>query len=335
MKTLVLPLALLSIVHLCAQGPLQPPSLTPAPTMKSLDQIEARTAIPKSPSMPIAGPHFAITQPGSYYLTGNIEVASGDGILISSSNVTLDLNGFALISTTVTPAAGSAIKLGSDLRSIEIKNGRVSGGAVRTPGTPATFANFGWLNGIGPSSGNSGCHFSQLSVDRCRGGGIVVSGTIILDSITSTSNGSFGFYSFGGSARNCVAADNGSYGIYVEEGFISDSIAKGNGAAGINSDYGSVTNCIASGNNGNGISAFRGAVATCVAASNRGTGIYAEFGSVVNSRASSNFRSGISVGEGVAAQCVATLNSTDPATVDKQIDVNAGGQRNACVPASE
>jgi hypothetical protein len=43
--------------------------------------------------------------PVDTYLTGNVQVASGDGIQINASNVTLDLNDFALISTTVTPTA--------------------------------------------------------------------------------------------------------------------------------------------------------------------------------------------------------------------------------------
>lgn len=64
-------------------------------------------------------------------------------------------------------------------------------------------------------------------------------------------------------------------------------------------------------------------------------GISATDGSVTNSRASGNFKSGIYVGVGVAAHCVASGNSTDPATADKQITVLTGGQRDACVPASE
>src|SRR5438094_2967891 len=56
---------------LFAQGSLTPPG-APAPTMKSLDQIEARTAISSAP--------FTINQPGSYYLTKNLNVTNGDAI---------------------------------------------------------------------------------------------------------------------------------------------------------------------------------------------------------------------------------------------------------------
>src|SRR5689334_14299720 len=70
------------------QGALTPPG-APAPTMKSLDQVEPRTPIPSLP--------FTITNSGSYYLTTNLTGQSGtNGITIACSPVTLDLSGFAL-----------------------------------------------------------------------------------------------------------------------------------------------------------------------------------------------------------------------------------------------
>jgi len=58
--------------------------------MKTLDQVEARTPISSLP--------YTITQPGSYYLTADLQgVAGQDGIYVPVDNVTIDLNGFALI----------------------------------------------------------------------------------------------------------------------------------------------------------------------------------------------------------------------------------------------
>ena len=81
------------------QGSLTPPG-APAPTMKSLDQIEPRTPISSLP--------YTINTAGSYYLTKNLSVTSGDGITISVDKVALDLNGFT-ISSNAASATGTGI----------------------------------------------------------------------------------------------------------------------------------------------------------------------------------------------------------------------------------
>src|ERR1039458_3298480 len=83
-----------------SQGSLTPPPGPPGPTMKSLDQIEART--------PISSVPYTISAPGSYYLTGNLAVSSGTAITIAANQVTLDLNGFTLSSPKQLPPARAA-----------------------------------------------------------------------------------------------------------------------------------------------------------------------------------------------------------------------------------
>ena len=75
-------------------GPLDPPAGPIAPTYKTLTEVEPRTAINASNTPGDIDSLFKITQPGSYYLTGNIQSVVGThAIEICNDNVTMDCNG--------------------------------------------------------------------------------------------------------------------------------------------------------------------------------------------------------------------------------------------------
>ena len=119
-QNVLLALALISTLNpqlsTFAQGSLTPPG-APAPTMKTLAQIEPRTAISSAA--------VTITQPGSYYLTTNLVGASGqNGITISSGDVTLDLNGFAFLGV---PGSVEGIQVSGLCTNVTVRNGNVSG----------------------------------------------------------------------------------------------------------------------------------------------------------------------------------------------------------------
>jgi hypothetical protein len=65
-----------------------------------------------------------ITQPGVYVLGRDIRVSSGDGIVITASGVTLDLNGRSV--TTDARGTGRGIAI-VGATGVEVKNGRVGG----------------------------------------------------------------------------------------------------------------------------------------------------------------------------------------------------------------
>jgi hypothetical protein len=75
----------------------------------------SRTAIDSLP--------FVINRPGSYYLADSLQAATGDGISIVVSDVTLDLNGFTLAGSGA--ATGTGIILASGISRITVRNGRV------------------------------------------------------------------------------------------------------------------------------------------------------------------------------------------------------------------
>ena len=116
------------------QGALTPPG-APAATMKTLDQIEPRTPVNTNTAPGNSSAQFVISQPGSYYLTGNITsagVSGQNGIQIATSNVTLDLNGFSLLANQNTVSGNntlhdSAIYITNTCNNITVRNGIISG----------------------------------------------------------------------------------------------------------------------------------------------------------------------------------------------------------------
>lgn len=109
-----------------AQGSLTPPA-APAATLKTLNQVEPRTPIPAPPGAAVTYP-IIISAPGSYYLTQNLSPSSGNAINITADNVSLDLNGFT-ISSTSGSASGNAIDI-SGRSNIAISNGNIHSGST-------------------------------------------------------------------------------------------------------------------------------------------------------------------------------------------------------------
>mgnify|MGYP006424116089 CR=1 FL=1 len=84
-------------VSVAGAGDLDPPPGPVAPSMKTLDQVEPRTAVNEENTPGTGSASFVIDEPGSYYLTSNITGEAGkSGISIRASGVTLDLNGFTV-----------------------------------------------------------------------------------------------------------------------------------------------------------------------------------------------------------------------------------------------
>lgn len=125
---------------LLAQGDLTPPGGAPVAGMKTLTQVEPRTDVQKL----AASPPYTISTPGSYYLTGNIGVATGNAINITAAGVTLDLNGFT-ISSGAGGGNGSAIFLSAAAVNATIRNGNITSGTTLSG---STFTPSGFSKGI-------------------------------------------------------------------------------------------------------------------------------------------------------------------------------------------
>lgn len=120
-------LALIASAGLLVAGPLSPPAGPIAPTYKTLSEVEPRIAVNDANTPGSAFCAYRISQPGSYYLTGNIAgIAGKDVIIISADHVTLDLNGFTVSGGN----RGILVSTAGTLHHIAVVNGHVKGCAA-------------------------------------------------------------------------------------------------------------------------------------------------------------------------------------------------------------
>lgn len=107
-------------------GPLSPPSGPVAPTFKPLGDVEPRTPI-RQPDAPASSTALVvIDQPGSYYLASDLDAGDRSAIVISASNVTIDLAGFT-IRGNFASTTRSGITTSGQRHSITIRNGQITG----------------------------------------------------------------------------------------------------------------------------------------------------------------------------------------------------------------
>lgn len=192
-----------------SQGSLTPPAGAPGPTMKTLDQVEPRTAISSLP--------FTINSSGSYYFTSNLtQSGSAAGITISADNVTVDLGGFALIGGLSGTAAGIAVPAAH-------KNVQVSNGTIRD-----------WIGGGVAASLAANSIYRDLRLsDNFDSGLFSGTGALVVD--CAADNNIVGLnIGAGSTVRSCTVTNNLSDGIATGAGCtITGCTASGNNGNGV------------------------------------------------------------------------------------------------------
>lgn len=185
-----------------------------------------------------------LTDAGSYRLTGNLDVsqqtnpADVSAIVVTSSFVTLDLNGFSLVGPTL--CTGSPISScaptgsgngidSSSANMVRIANGVVRGfghyGIVAANASVERVQAFNnaltgvWLAFGGAISDSAA---SENGSDGFAGAGVLISSSRALANRLS------GIYLYPGEARDCEAVGNGAIGIHVGAGLAHGNVARNN-----------------------------------------------------------------------------------------------------------
>lgn len=296
-------------------GPITPPpgpvSSTPGP--------EPRIAINATNTPGDADSIYKITAAGSYYLAGNVSGASGfHGIQITASNVTLDLNGFALIGTT------------GSLDGVNIATSRgvnivVKNGAIRSWGDCGIEMEY---NAGNPPQGR----IERIQADNNGRSGILTEFNCEIVDCVASENAAYGFAGGPSSIyKGSTARFNGSDGFYTQSAAsVSNCIANSNTGRGFSLSLHSVAeNCTAE-SNGIGFTAQGSLIRGCIASNSDDDGFdLFEACTITDSNAYRNTGHGIDGSNAtIVSRCNVTSNDGDG------IQVNSGSTVSECVARS-
>jgi len=240
-------------------GPLTPPG-PPAPTGRTLTEIEPRIPVNAETAPGNAQALHVISQPGSYYLTQNILGVSGrGGIEIAANNVTLDLMGFTLRGV---PGSLQGIFGISGNRNIVIRNGAV--------------ADWGGAGIIILNNSASQFLVEDVTVTECTGGGFALGTNAIVRNCIARGNGQSGFAVRSFSSLFQCIAQGGNTGFTLDGNTsVQSCVASQSTARGFNIGVGTtLLNCAASGNGQIGFIGTQFTIQGCTATQNAG-GIFA------------------------------------------------------------
>ncbi len=303
-------------------GPLNPPAGPVAPTLKTLDDVE-----PRIPIDPSEAP-YVITDPGSYYLTGNITADAGVGvgvaITIDAPDVTLDLRGFA-IQNSLDSAFTRGVLVQTNQDNAVIMNGTIRG--TTDDGIDAANADRCQALGVrAEACGGRGFEFGNYAlVLGCTAEGCFSDGIDV---------GSFSV------VADCIAANNGVNGIRAEQGStVARCTSAGNATTGISgSSYCVFDACIARGNPVIGIQAGEQSTVTNCTARDCGTGFFMSFGCTVSNCASYSNDGGQNADgngfETVSSGSVAFSNCSAVSNALRGFEAGSGSSLEGCAARS-
>lgn len=313
----LLPAVLLagSVVSLAAftltAGPLDPPSGPVGSSYKTLGEVEPRIAISALNTPGDDDSLYRITQPGSYYLTGNVTGVAGKyGIEIATSGVSIDLNGFELIG--VADALSGIYLSQPDTRNTSVRNGAVSH-------WPQTGINLAIVNYAG--------RLENLRAESNGADGIAGGNAYTISGCSAMENGSNGIVAFtAASVTNCTSRGNGFHGFsFSLAANLNNCTSYGNSQTGFSTSDGAlISQCSAYSNGNDGFVLASGEIRSCTSANNAGDGIQVNSQNIVIGNSCRNNGTGDGAGIHVTG-ADNRIEGNNCSGADRGIDVDLAG----------
>jgi hypothetical protein len=182
---------------------------------------------------------YTITQPGSYRLTGNLDVSglpnphNVTAIIVGARNVTLDLNGFTIrgpLTCSLGTSSGASLTCSTT-------GGGGHGIVVVSPAFDATVVRNGIIRGMG-----GGAIYLQNGSRH------------VIENVTAIENGADAFTIRDGRVNHVVAINNHGIGVSAATAVVTDAYVNGNLDIGINvSGHGLVSGSVTSFNGSFGL----------------------------------------------------------------------------------
>lgn len=288
------PVAVLSVLVALALVP------DPASAVDGVVEVNA-AAVTAGGITPGDSPGFpaTISVPGSYVLTGGLVVPSTATIAIqvTSSDVSIDLNGFSITGASCvgattsacrpTAASGHGVSVDNDLRhGVSVRNGSIVG-----------------VGGIGVWVGQQGS-VSNVRTRWNGSDGIRAASGSVVSQAASIENGQYGIFVYAGSTvERSVVNGNLEDGIYTDaDSLVVDNTARGNSESGIFADTGSTVRGNTATGNKFGIGGGAGTnIIDNTVKGNTSVGLSAAAGGLVQRNSVyGNTGSGVSLGAGAA-----------------------------------
>ena len=273
-----------TLAGLVNAGPLDPPG-TPASTRPVVE--------PRIPLGPAGDPStLTVNVPGSYFLTDAfVAPTDSTAILITASDVALDLMGFQVTAKSCSLATVPLVSIAANVKNVTIHNGVLRdacGDGIRLAGNAsAQITNVRVIgsarDGLRGDTGSSfQVHDSQF-VDNA-GNGVVSGGddAAVMTNVEAARNGLDGINIARGTLTSCFVHDNAGNGIQIGGlGTIIGCQSQGNTGAGFRA-RGTLKDCVALSNAGHGIVVGESTHVTgCTVGYNTGDGIRVESGSAI------------------------------------------------------